>query len=515
MSAVGHVLGKKFRRLLPVMVEGKFFKRIGNCFKQLFTFLDRKIGYGCRCILWRHTKTKENQVMFFPFSHSVGCNLKYISDELIRRQAPVEIWWSVTNPLTARIDAAEIVAKNYEVNENVLRLAGGHRVFGKKLEEWISEEETAKASSGEASSGETFSEQERSKNGGKDSTRISSGEAPSREELLAAGEIRKVEAFLEEHVHFVKTNTYEYFEAAAASKVLFTNSLLGDKFYPFPVRKDQVVVETWHGSLGIKRFDPAHYNTNVTWPIAAARTGKLTTQIISNSSFEDGVFRETFWKETPILKYGHARNDIFFPQSEQVRSYLKQRFCKDNGLSEDTKFALYAPTFRDDHNFAVYDLNAEQTLNALRKRFGGEWKLLLRYHDNDKGGEAKKNTVKSCDVIDVTKYPDMQSLLAFTDVGITDYSSWIYDYVLLRKPGFLFAMDRSKYDNERGFYFRLEDTPFPVSTDSDELEESILSFDEELFRKRVTEFLSDKGCMDDGDASVRIADQVMEWTGKS
>lgn len=466
------------------MVEGKFFKRIGNCFKQFFTFLDRKIGYGCRCILWRHTKTKENQVMFFPFSHSVGCNLKYVSDELIRRQAPVEIWWSVTNPLTTRIDAAEIVSKNYEVNENVLRLAGGHRVFGKKLEEWLSEQEAAV-------------------------------KAPSREELMAACEIRKIEAFIEEHVHFIKTNTYEYFEAAAASKVLFTNSLLGDKFYPFPVRKDQVVVETWHGSLGIKRFDPAHYNTNVTWPIAAARTGKLTTQIISNSSFEDGVFRETFWKETPILKYGHARNDIFFPQSEQVRSYLKQRFCKDNGLSEDTKFALYAPTFRDDHNFAVYDLNAEQTLNALRKRFGGEWKLLLRYHDNDKGGEAKKNTVKSCDVIDVTKYPDMQSLLAFTDVGITDYSSWIYDYVLLRKPGFLFAMDRSKYDNERGFYFRLEDTPFPVSTDSDELEESILSFDEELFRKRVTEFLSDKGCMDDGDASVRIADQVMEWTGKS
>ena len=484
MSAVGHVLGKKFRRLLPVMVEGKFFKRIGNCFKQFFTFLDRKIGYGCRCILWRHTKTRENQVMFFPFSHSVGCNLKYISDELIRRQAPVEIWWSVTNPLTTRIDAAEIVSKNYEVNEHVLRLAGGHRVFGKKLEEWLSEQEAAV-------------------------------KAPSKEELMAAREIRKIEAFIEEHVHFIKTNTYEYFEAAAASKVLFTNSLLGDKFYPFPVRKDQVVVETWHGSLGIKRFDPAHYNTNVTWPIAAARTGKLTTQIISNSSFEDGVFRETFWKETPILKYGHARNDIFFPQSEQVRSYLKQRFCKDNGLSEDTKFALYAPTFRDDHNFAVYDLNAEQTLNALRKRFGGEWKLLLRYHDNDKGGEDKKNTVKSCDVIDVTKYPDMQSLLAFTDVGITDYSSWIYDYVLLRKPGFLFAMDRSKYDNERGFYFRLEDTPFPVSTDSDELEESILSFDEELFRKRVTEFLSDKGCMDDGDASVRIADQVMEWTGKS
>lgn len=480
MSVIGHVLGKKVKRLGPVMVEGKFFKRIGNCFKQFFTWLDRKIGYGCRCILWKNTKTKENQVMFFPFSHTVGCNLKYISDELIRRLAPVEIYWSVTAPLTTRLDAAEIVARDYEITENVLRLSKGHKVCGKKLEAWQKDLDSLP-------------------------------QTLSKEEVLAAARIREVEQFIEQHVHFIKTNTYEYFAAAASSKILFTNSLLGDKFYPFPVRKDQQVVQTWHGSLGIKRFDPAHYNTNVTWPVAAARTGRLTTQIISNSTFEDGVFRETFWKETPILQLGHARNDIFFAQSEKVRSYLKRRFCEANGLSEDTKFALYAPTFRDDHNFAVYDLDAEQTLCALKKRFGGEWKLLLRYHDNDKKNEASKNTVRSGDVIDVTKYPDMQSLLAFTDCGITDYSSWIYDYVLLRKPGFLFAMDRQKYDNERGFYFRLEDTPFPVSTDSDELEETILSFDEERFQKRVTEFLSDKGCMDDGNASVRIADKVMEW----
>ena len=465
MSVIGHVIAKKFRRLGPVMVEGKFFKRIGNCFKQFFTWLDRKIGYAARKVQWNRTETIRNQVMFFPFAHSVSCNLKYISDELIRRQAPVEIWWSVTNPDMTKVDAAEIAAKDHRITDRVLQLAKGRRVA-----------------------------------------------EPTDEEKAAAEEIHRIDAFIQQHVHFVKTNTYEYFAAAAASKVLFTNSLLGDKFYPFPVRQDQLVVQTWHGSLGIKRFDPAHYNTNVSWPVAARRTGNLTTHIISNSDFEDGVFRETFWEKTPILKLGHARNDIFFAQSEGTREYLRKAFCKANGLAEDTKFALYAPTFRDDHNFAVYDLDAEQTVRALEKRFGGDWKLMVRYHDNDKKNGGKKNTVLSKDVIDVTQYPDMQSLLAFTDCGITDYSSWIYDYVLLRKPGFLFAMDRDKYDNERGFYFKLEDTPFPVSTNSDELEDSILAFDEELFRKRVTEFLSDKGCMDDGNASVRIADQVLEWT---
>ncbi len=487
MSVIGRVIVKKMHYVGPVMVEGKFFKKIGNCWKQFKIWLDRKIGYASRCVLWRHTKTVGNQVMFFPFSHTVGCNLKYISDELIRRKAPVEIWWSVTDPLTARIDAAEIVAKDYAVTENVLQLAKGRKVGEKRLEQWLAGGEKGLA----AAPGDPV-------------------QSLTWDEVCAADKIRQVEQFVREHVHFTKTNSYEYFTAAAASRLLFTNSLLGDKFYPFPVRKDQIVVQTWHGSLGIKRFDPAHYNTNVSWPVAAARTGKLTSYIISNSDFEDGVFRETFWQTTPILKLGHARNDIFFVQSETARAYLRRAFCKAHGLAEDTKFALYAPTFRDDHNFAVYDLDAEQTVRALKKRFGGEWKLLLRYHDNDKKNEDKKNTVQSGDVIDVTQYPDMQSLLAFTDCGITDYSSWIYDYVLLRKPGFLFAMDRDKYDNERGFYFKLEDTPYPVSTDSDELAESILGFDEELFQKRVTQFLSDKGCMDDGNAAVRIADWVLE-----
>lgn len=465
MSVIRKVILKKCKRLWPVMVEGKFFKRIGNCFRQFFTWADRRIGYGARTLQWRQTDTIPAQVMFFPFAHEVSCNLKYISDELVRRRAPVEIYWSVTNPTAARMDAAEILSRDRLMSKRVERLSGGHKV-----------------------------------------------ENPTEEEIRAAEELRLTGEYIREHVHFVKTNTYEYFQAAAAARVLLTNSLLGDKFYPFPVRKDQIVAQTWHGSLGIKRFDPAHYNTNVSWPAAARRTGNLTSYVISNSDFEDRVFRETFWEKTPILKLGHARNDIFFPASRGLREYLRREFCRDNGLDPETRFALYAPTFRDDHNFAVYDLDADQTLQALERRFGGDWKLLVRYHDNDKKNGTRKSLIRSENVINVTEYPDMQSLLAFTDCGITDYSSWIYDFVLLRKPGFLFAMDRDRYDNERGFYFRLEDTPFPVSTNSDELEECILSFDEELFRQRVTEFLSDKGCMDDGRASARIADQVLEWT---
>lgn len=451
MALVPRVIAKKAKSLGPVFIEGKFLRRFGVNIKRFFIWLDQRIGTGIRNLVMPHWKVNEQQIMFLPYQHAVACNPKYISDELIRRQLPVEIYWSVNQAQYAAMDVDDLLA---------VTTADGHKI-------------------------------------------------PRRDPAY-----QKMQAYLREHVHFVRPNSYEYFRAAGTSKILVTNSILGDKFYGFPVKKEQYVVETWHGSLGIKRFDLAHYNTNMSWPHAALRTGRQTTHCISNSDFEDAVFRETFWQKTLILRLGHARNDIFFPNYKGMAQYLRNSFIEGYDLKPDVRFALYAPTFRDDHNFKVFDLNAAETVHALEKRFGGRWKLMVRYHDNDrKTGAARRNTVASKDVINVTDYPDMQELLAFTDVAITDYSSWIYDFVLTRKPGFIFAMDIEEYNNERGFYFKLEDTPFPVAVDSDELAQNIRAFDEKVYQEKVEAFLADKGCMDDGHASERICDQFEDWMG--
>lgn len=443
------IIEKKAKSVGPVIIEGKLLRRTGVNIKRATIWLDRKIGDGARQIVMPGWEVRENQIMFLPYQHQVACNPKYISDELIRRMPDIDIYWSVNKAQYARMDPADILSK--ELGTNVKKKSPEYR----KLQSWI-----------------------------------------------------------DTHVHFVRPNSYEYFQAAGTSRILVTNSILGDKFYSFPVKKNQYVVETWHGSLGIKRFDLAHYNTNISWPEFAKWTGKVTTHCISNSTFEEDVFRETFWPTTPCLRLGHARNDIFFENYKGMQEYLRAQFIKSYGLQEDVRFALYGPTFRDDHDFTVYDLDGERVVEALHKRFGGNWKLLVRYHDNDrKTGSTKRNTITGPDVIDVTRYPDMQELLSFTDVGITDYSSWIYDFVLTGKPGFLFAMDQEKYNDERGFYFKLEDSPFPVSTDTDETVANIESFDEEVYAKKVKAFLEGKGCMDDGHASERIADQCLAWMG--
>ena len=104
--------------------------------------------------------------------------------------------------------------------------------------------------------------------------------------------------------------------------------------------------------------------------------------------------------------------------------------------------------------------------------------------------------------------------MVVADAFITDYSSCIYDYVLTRRPGFIYATDISQYNNERGFYYPLEQTPFPISTNNKELLKNIENFDENLYLKKIDQFLLEKGCIDDGHASERIAEKIAQIMGK-
>ena len=144
--------------------------------------------------------------------------------------------------------------------------------------------------------------------------------------------------------------------------------------------------------------------------------------------------------------------------------------------------------------------------DELDARFGGKFALLVRFHKMTHGVRLGKEARKA--VFNVTDYPDMQELMQVTDVGITDYSSWIFDYVLTRRPGFLFAPDADAYETSTGLCYPLAAAPFPVARNVDELLSAIRSFDAEGFEERVEAFLRGKQCTDDGHASERIADWI-------
>jgi len=326
---------------------------------------------------------------------------------------------------------------------------------------------------------------------------------------VRATSLNNPEAFPPE-VKLVERATYDFYRAWVSAKVIVVNSV--DVFIRYmPKKRKQFLIQTWHGSLGIKRF-----GKDQKWTLlgAAERMAKKTDAIISNSVFENKVYNDTFWADTPIWEFGHARNDILIAtqRNTALTEELNNKVRNFFELDRDTKIALYAPTFRNALNTNCYNLDPVAVMEALQQRFGGNWALLVRLHPTARKTASKTKLLKQKieGVYNATGYADIQDLTVVSDVFITDYSSGIYDFVLSKRPGFIFATDIKHYNNERGFYYSLEKTPFSIATSSKDLVENILSFDMSEYQKKVEVFLKDKGCFEDGHACERTVEKIRE-----
>jgi len=117
--------------------------------------------------------------------------------------------------------------------------------------------------------------------------------------------------------------------------------------------------------------------------------------------------------------------------------------------------------------------------------------------------------------VDATDYPDIQELMVAADAGITDYSSWILDYILTGKPGFIYAVDAEDYELTRGMYYPLKESPFSVAMSMEKLVENITGFDADVYANEVKHFLNRMGCVEDGNASSRTVEFIKQITNYS
>lgn len=306
----------------------------------------------------------------------------------------------------------------------------------------------------------------------------------------------------------VKRETIDFAREMASARILIDNGISMVHMH-YRKKPGQILMETWHGAIGIKKFSPQNVN-NPRWVKKALKEAKQTDYCISNSTFENDVYREDYWKKSEILTLGHARNDILCERNTYRTRAIRQKVFKQFKLNPDVKICMYAPTFRDDKDMRPYQLDYAEMRDALEQRFGGEWVIMTRFHDRIRTLAGKIVKLPKF-VINCSAYSDIQELMTCVDAGITDYSSWICEFLLTGKPGFLFATDINDYTTtERAFFYPLDSMPYPLATDKRQLIENILTFDEEKFAVDVVNFLNDKGSIDDGHAAERIVDKIEE-----
>ena len=300
-------------------------------------------------------------------------------------------------------------------------------------------------------------------------------------------------------VRVVKRRTAEMYEEQASAKIWLDNGL-SCLWYDMPKKKNQVCINTWHGSMGIKKL---HGDSN--WMKLANKLKHTTDYVVANSTFEEDVFRTTFWPKTPVWKFGHARNDILFDKDkfEQYRAEIAEYF----GVDANKKFLLYAPTFRDSGDLSFLNVDYDELKKNLEEKFGGEWVILVRMHfKNRTAVDFETNEWLK----DAGTYTDMQKLIAAVDFGITDYSSWAYDYVLTRRPMVLYAPDVKLYQKGRGLYYPLEETPFPIAVNNKDLADAVASFDDAAYQLKIDSFLEARGCYEQGTAAKQIVENIKQ-----
>ena len=299
-------------------------------------------------------------------------------------------------------------------------------------------------------------------------------------------------------VKIVRKGTLRHCLAVATAKVWFENGLNLVRSPYASKRRGQVYFQPLHGSLGLKRQGLAGAEIRV-------KADAITDFCISNSAFETDVYRTSYWPTTEILEYGHPRNDVFFRSAEE-KARITARVRRMLGVSAATRLALYAPTFRPDGDISCFDLDPVALKEALERRFGGDWTVLFRLHKRD----MARHRAPPGSWTDASGIPDMQELMIACEVGVTDYSSWICDFVLGDGYGFIYATDVEKYSENPGFYYPLETTPFPIARSNEALSAAIASFDVEKYMADKASFMKARGCVEDGHASERCARKIEE-----
>lgn len=329
----------------------------------------------------------------------------------------------------------------------------------------------------------------------------------------------------------IKWFSWKHFYHAITCSVLITNN--GGTAY-LPIRKKQLVINTWHGGgpykvTGTKALNDYYNMGEDNSNSQQARTKeqrknqrliywfekdlqynakKFDYMLSSCKMCTDAEAKGMFFTDRQCLDSGMPRMDWMF-QADKVASTREKVFNKYS-LSKDKKLILYAPTFRGfftDYSGVIaedlLEIDYKRVIQTAEEKFGGEWVFAIRLHPRLK--EAK---IKADDLINMTLYPDAQELLMVADMLITDYSSVMWDVSFSKNPVFLFAKDINDYQVKRGFYLPLEKWPFPLATNNEEMIDNIRNFEYESYEKMVKAHHEAVGSFEKGKACQILEDII-------
>lgn len=224
-------------------------------------------------------------------------------------------------------------------------------------------------------------------------------------------------------------------------------------------REATTVVQMWHAGGMLKKYAydtprdiPKYYKGNV------FRNYSL---ILTSDDRCNGAYISGMRAEPSIVKgLGLSRTDRFFRES--YLDECKKQFLQQYPQAVGKKIVLWAPTFRG--NAATPEIVDMAFLERLREALGEEWLVIPKLHPH----LQKHVGADECRI-------PTERLLPVTDVLISDYSSVIYDFLLLERPIVFYVPDLDYYVKNEQFYIDYNEMPGPIVTDEADLASAVRS----------------------------------------
>ena len=318
---------------------------------------------------------------------------------------------------------------------------------------------------------------------------------------------------LDKRIHVVRKYSLSYIYALYSSKFVFYNTRNNPRSSLFVKRHGQKYIMMWHGPFALKKIEKdAIDSLDKKYIQDAKRDSRECDLMLSNSRFFTNLIYKSFWYDGKVLEKCSPRNDVLYNKQLKIDSYLNIR--KSFKLSPDCKIVLYAPTFRGNgKDLDCYNINWEKILPYFEKMLEGNVEILLRLHPNIANIEGLDKLLINKHVHNATNFPDITELLFAADVMISDYTSAMFDYAILRKPCFIYAVDKDEYN--RGFYWKFEQLPFGLAENEEQLIKNIIFFDAKEYQVKLNHFINNVwGLDEDGYACERLVNWMNQITSK-
>lgn len=251
---------------------------------------------------------------------------------------------------------------------------------------------------------------------------------------------------------------------ALRSGYWFVNSYTSDIAFCLAGRAK--IVNLWHGvpmkaiEFGITKGDLAkrYVDKDIRDIFFHPAPFRRPDYMVSTTNFFDDVFSKSFRiTKEKCIQTGCPRNIMLHLSIDEVNEFVRlyeSQATKDliQKIQQYDKVFVYMPTWRDSqlNCFANgFDLNALNECVAAQNAC-----VLMKPHANT----IIDKSIKYSNLFFLDGSVDMYCILPYTHTLITDYSSILYDYILMPdKNVILFHYDYEEYVNSREFIFDIKD----------------------------------------------------------